>query len=393
MPQFHPDHLNYFKACFAAPPEQGPVGNSPGTYLRELKEITKTDRPWPNDYDQGAKLTREQVRQICRQPDIEVLVGYAAAMAWGGRNKHNYRMSLAENSVMNLGALLNDLKASARPRIDDFEATQEACRSIRGLGISFFTKLLFFFRPTPDAYILDQWTAKSALLLVPNCPIRLSSQGLPSPYTTPNEHEWFCRALEQFSAQIESDKVCSGEEVERTFFDKPGGDWRNYVRTLFGDSAKPKSSRKTNTLSQQPATAQPPDTPQHRFAARIAAAHERSLRQDRLLPGNGASLLASIPVRVNCGSRNGVNWQYDVQQKSVHAKAFIPKTEIDRLRLILATMEAEDIDIRCPPEQKTGSARITVSRGATAEQREWDAIAEEAVNAMNQLFETIGEHI
>jgi hypothetical protein len=382
-----PAHLAYLRQCFKKPPAQGKVGSSPTRYLQDLNKIRETKLAWPENGGRG-KLDREEVRELAQDPEVDLLIAYTAAMAWGGRNFSNYRYSLEDPSGKNLVKLLEALRASKLNRQKDFKRTDTACKQIKGLGISFYTKLLFFLRADANAYILDQWTAKSAVLLFPECPIRLTSQGMPSAETRPKDYDWFCQALECLGTQMQVGETWTGEEVERAIFDDPKGKWRAYVSAHFPDGKKRGAAKSRKTSENDKPV---PNTCRHKLGAQIVVAHQKAIADDRALPGSGATLGRSkSTVRVSCGSRNGVNWQYDIQLSKVHAKVFIPATQINRLRKTLDDVETEEIDLRRPKNKTTGSARITIGRGAS-QTAEWDEIASDAVDAMNQLFETVGE--
>jgi hypothetical protein len=222
---------------FNAPPEQGPVGRSPQRYLEELPEAHRPDAAERKRIPhRGTKpLTRVQVREVCRNPEVGPLTTYACIMAWGGRDFVNYRRSL-EDGGERIVSLIHALLSSTANRSEDFKATQKAARSIPGLGISFYTKLLFFLRPTPNAYILDQWTAKSAVVIFPEVGMRLSAAGLPDPATSGLVYEAFCKRLESCCGSNGwGSEWKTGEEVERTLFDCPKGVWRNWLKAYLID--------------------------------------------------------------------------------------------------------------------------------------------------------------
>ena len=225
-----PTALRSLKRSFRRPPRQGPVGFAPNRYLQGLPEYQ--NGPYASSIalipGRGRKkLSRIQVRNICRNRKIRPLVAYAVAMAWGGQRMNHYRSSLA--GAPTLHRLIADLRKRNRPRRKDFAAAKKACASIKGLKISFFTKLLFFFRQRTDAYILDKWTGMSVRFLFPNGPIRLVRTSLPYPATSPRTYDWFCRHLVLLRRHL-GPHWPNGEAVERTLFDRPNGRWRKILR-------------------------------------------------------------------------------------------------------------------------------------------------------------------
>jgi len=241
---------NTLYSAHPTPPTQPAVGNSPQEYLDILAEpaiLAKLPHGVPlaahalHHFPLHAPLTRAQVRTICTDMRVDVLEAYAVAMAWGGQNRDHFRNSVI---ARRLPTLLHQLR-SGGSRLTDFGITQTAANHIGGLGISFYTKLLYFFRPTPDAYILDQWTAKSARLLFNPCQISLNGD-LPDPDTTPAQYDWFCAQLDNFARIIwPTIAPVTGEDAEVAIFDvgRGKGEWRKYVVAHFENDAVAKAIR------------------------------------------------------------------------------------------------------------------------------------------------------
>jgi peroxiredoxin len=219
------------------PPRQDPVGGTPETYLWQLKQLRPAIRGVSSSQKRlpkkGTKqFARGPLGKVCRNSKVHPLVSYACVMAWGASRMDNYRDTIERSSIKNLTKLIRRLRSSRRSRRDDFAATQAACQNISGLNVSFYTKLLFFFRAGSDAYILDQWTAKSAVLLFPDCGVSLTSAGLPKPDTTPEAYDAFCQTIENLARRL-GPPWTNGEEVERTLFDNPKGEWRKHLKVMF----------------------------------------------------------------------------------------------------------------------------------------------------------------
>jgi hypothetical protein len=228
MPVIIPARADELFQCHPNPPDQGPVGRKADLYL----QIYQGGKTGLSPDQVSKKLTRVEVRKICRNPDIPVLEAYCTAMSWGVQNLTHFRTSISKDdgSRSRLEGLLAELRASRATRMEDFNKTQQACASIKGLGISFFTKLLFFFRPSEDAYILDQHTAKSAHLLFEHSPVLVRNH-MPHPETDGSQYADFCEALENLG--LHGGRQWTGESVERAIFDKPRGKWRRHVETVF----------------------------------------------------------------------------------------------------------------------------------------------------------------
>lgn len=392
------DHTAKFWECFPNPPAQPAVGDSPQDYLAKLNTLCGIALAWPAAHPIG-QLTRIQLRKLCRDPQVDILIAYAAVMAWGGRgvDSRNYRLSLSKASRSALIPILTQLRASKANRQDDFDAMQQAARNIIGLGISFYTKLLFFFRKKADAYILDQFTAKSAQLLFDPCLVVLTTSGYPHPDNTPEAYERFCAAAEALATSRTPPPAWTGEQVEQAMFDVRGGIWRKHIGSIFGKAPTP-------PLASPPFVegAAPAPGGGHSLPELVAIAHANAYQEGVELPGANPQVnppRPMQPVRVHCRRIDGVDWQYAFHQTRIHAEVFIPARHVaryDALRHFLG-VDGHDFGdgIRGNGERNgiTRSLKLTIPRGLNAPQNEWDEIANEAVSAMTSLFDRVCENL
>ena len=189
--QMKDKYFTILRDSFPKPPTQTAVGRVPVEYLKAVNGGDHSTRLLSLLDGQFRRLRRSRVHEICRDENIPVLEAYAVAMAWGGQHPVHFSSSIEEPSRSRLERMLHELRNSRNHREKDFEVVQSACTRIRGLGISFFSKLLFFFRPDPDAFILDQWTAKSMDLLFEDPPVSVSRFGFPAPDTSPIQYDLF----------------------------------------------------------------------------------------------------------------------------------------------------------------------------------------------------------
>ncbi len=399
------EHRQLFWSYFPDPPNQPPVGNSPQVYLDWLNSICGLTLSWPQNHPKG-QLNRSQLRALCRDKGVDVLVAYAAVMAWGGRNYHNYRISLANENRRSLITILEALRSSSKSRQEDFAAMQKAAENIKGLGISFYTKLLFFIRENPDAYILDQFTAKSARLLFDDCRVALNYSDFPDPGTSPESYDWFCEAIESLAHSRGALTSWTGEQTEQAMFDVRGGKWRTHVRKIYGKGQVKKSrtagSRRSSIAASH--TFQPvaengtlvEGTPTS-LPSLVAETHAASYTAGEELPGAAPHASDTAPIRVHCRLIDGVSWQYAFQDKCVHAQVFIPSGYIARYDALRSYLNVTDHDFgdgikgTGHKEGKTRSLKKTVERGFNAPAHEWDQIAKEAVEAMSLLYNRISE--
>jgi hypothetical protein len=221
--------------------QQGPVGVAPyewaHTYLKGHTSQQPLKALLSNLPKQ--KLNRNEVYQICAS-EIDVLFGYLCVMAWGNQGKPGPRHpSEAWESSYAISKLLSEIRRGL-PRAVAYNCfTTKGGSKFKGLGPSFFTKLIAFFSKDKNAYIMDQWTARSINLLMGSEIVQLTSGRYVSQTNTGMNYEAFCVAVEKLTEICNLKNpygpVQSAEEIEARLFSEGGkGDkaqpWRVYVR-------------------------------------------------------------------------------------------------------------------------------------------------------------------
>ena len=74
--------------------------------------------------------------------------------------------------------------------------------AVKGLGPAFMTKLLYFFSPLPNNYIMDQWTAKSVNLLTGNWVVRMTPGGSVHNQNKCGNYQAYCDELDSMAKLI-----------------------------------------------------------------------------------------------------------------------------------------------------------------------------------------------
>lgn len=387
--------LGIFRSCFPSPPEQGPVGAAPYHYFEDIpdpksNQIQESIKKLP---EEGRKqLTRAEVVKLSGDINLHPLVAYAVVMAWGGRNFSNYRLSLESSSA--LESVITELRNSSRSRKDAFACTQKACSSIKGLKISFYTKLLYFLRPKQDAYILDQWTARSMAFMFPEGKIKITDQGFPSPKTEAEDYDWFCCQLDEL-AQIMGDGWGNGEAVERALFDRRSGKWRAEIPNLRGeDLAQAQSARVMGPSSLPPnqiGGVENDGGENHNRKVNLAYKianfyNEQAAQNDGMdLPSMCATVQCGTETqetRVHCRYANGVTWQFKVGARDAYAQIFFREEKglsaYQALGLQRGRRDTESVNGKCFP-------------GANAPLEDWPSNVQLLVQSMSELWEMHGE--
>ncbi len=206
---------------------QGPFGRAPANWAAGYA-ISSQGCPLPAHI-----LTRQQVRAECQDPGKSVLHGYVCAMAWGlqgaaGRRAH---VDAAWANRADIAHRLMLLRGGGYTRQQAYDLFSTS--PIPGLGPSYFTKLVYFFRPDETiGYIMDQWTGKSIDLITGHHVVRMYGDA-PTSLNTGANYDSFCRVID-FLAMQEGN---TGDELEQRLFSQNGqyrrqrGAWRDHVRS------------------------------------------------------------------------------------------------------------------------------------------------------------------
>lgn len=178
------------------------------------------------------RLDRHQVRNICQNADTHVLFGYVCIMGWGNQRAlgRDNRVKAVWDQRDILIPKLEALREGGLSRIQAYDLFT-GVGNIHGLGPSYFTKLLFFFTPTPDFYIMDQWTGKSINLLtgVPVVRMVRTEGAAPMPCNKAGNYQAYCEEVDALSEEL----GVTGEQAEEILMSKGGRKpwpWREHVR-------------------------------------------------------------------------------------------------------------------------------------------------------------------
>lgn len=215
-------HFQYFKECPFE--KQGVLGLPPFRWAEKLglKGVPLVDQ-LPQE-----SLDRSSVRAICRDFTKPVLFGYVCAMCWGVQEKGPRGSRGVTEAWDGRKTIEEHLETIRKGNLSRGEAYNllSGKRKVKGLGPSYLTKLLFFFSPAEDLWIMDQWTAKSVNLLTGEMVVRISG-GAPSGRNKGGNYQAFCEEIDKLASRIN----CDGNQIEQRLMSraKPLGKWRKYV--------------------------------------------------------------------------------------------------------------------------------------------------------------------
>jgi len=179
------------------------------------------------------QLDRAAVRAICRNPANPVLYGYVCAMAWGVQGAGPGGKSHVIDAWTSRGDLvpkLNALRAGGLTRRTAYDLFL-APNNVPGLGPAYFTKLLYFFMPDPDCYIMDQHTAKSVNILNAFEVVRMAGDAV-SNLNRPGNYQAYCEEVDSVAGFA----GVSGEKAEEMMMSKGGRHpwpWRQHMRAAW----------------------------------------------------------------------------------------------------------------------------------------------------------------
>jgi len=188
----------------------------------------------------NSKLSIFDVKEFCSDKKNSDEACYVVIMSWGGQSARNARLSWEHGGWRKLVRALREGKLSGTRR-EIFDAFQEA--DISGLGPSYFTKIMFFLGEQYCCYILDQWTAHSANLLVATNPprqhpgliafvnkIEKTRRMSVSRSNTGIEYESYCLLVEELATKVGR----TPNHIEQAMFS--GGKnhpWREFLKANF----------------------------------------------------------------------------------------------------------------------------------------------------------------
>lgn len=151
-------------------------------------------------------------------------------LAWGGmRIDAGRRLAIHESRWIEI---IGKLRRGGFDRLQSYRICFDAVQEIilGGIGLAYFTKLIFFANPRHDGYIMDQWTSRSINFLIDGPPIiKMRTQNHVDPRNDDVAYDQFCRAVEALSNLL-TDKT--SEETELCLFSKGGRSphpWRRYL--------------------------------------------------------------------------------------------------------------------------------------------------------------------
>lgn len=225
-------HLDSFRAL-SRPWGNQPLGVSPASWYAYI--VSNADF---NSSDSLSKmpLSRLELLTLSKSSAVSSFDCCVSIMAWGGMNRKHGTKALATFHIWE--SVIDQLRGGVICHLEAFEKFQAIRKAgdLPGMGIAYFTKLIYFLDVFNKGYILDQWTARSTNLLHGKNAISLTwgSYGkrrfaVVNDKNTAVEYDFFCNFVTELAALC--DHLTSPDETEEALFSqgRKQGNWRDYV--------------------------------------------------------------------------------------------------------------------------------------------------------------------
>lgn len=234
-------HLNQFIESLNNFNEQQEFGKSPKEFLEKILNnltnpsirLMELSGILPNQ-----KLSRSSVFSIVNDENLSICYKIICILSWGDMrygNAYKFFRNWDEYSP-NLEVLLGLFYEENISRLWLYDQLNKM--QMKGCGISYIPKFIYFFS-NGNAYIMDQWTAKSIELIWENkyrIGIKITNNYLPRDNHS-GIYEEFCKRVEYLTKYINDTlgtRLNPSQLEERLFSNGANngqvrGVWRNYV--------------------------------------------------------------------------------------------------------------------------------------------------------------------
>jgi hypothetical protein len=236
---FPEDHWCAFLSASGSP--QKWIGDAPDRWFKSngLESDARVSRL------PSIPMSRKEVKEIAQDPNLDPLTGYVVAMAWGAQSKRFGHPQVAWTHREKIREVCQRVRSD--PTLDRHSAYEllSGKNAIQGLGPSFATKLLYFFRRESDFYIMDQWSSWAVNLLCGKSIVKMyfvknkkTTNGSVLLTNNSSNYAAFCAAIDELAKRYNETNLgapLTGELMEERLFDiggkgKESGAWRRYVR-------------------------------------------------------------------------------------------------------------------------------------------------------------------
>jgi hypothetical protein len=196
------------------------VGSNTKTWCRD---VFGEESSIYTKFDIDKKLNRSELADITNSGVYNLDLKVIAILSWGGMRRNHARELFAKDT-----SAFEDIERiqKAKDRKNAFKEYMSIREQglTKGLGIAYFTKLIWFLTPVLKGYIMDQWLAKSVNLIYGKEIVHISNNWV-SDKNTEHNYETYCQCVEEIAKQLN----CEPQEAEERMFSHGGrnkGEWR-----------------------------------------------------------------------------------------------------------------------------------------------------------------------
>lgn len=233
---FDTAHLDFLKSVQHSRTDRWD-GNDLRTFSKyvEKKARLKNEVSLPKSLNNG-RASRKDLFQMVQDDTKTTEDCCIAILGWGGIKYHHCVRALESRS--DWLPIAEDLRFSGLDHKEAYAkfAEQRENKSLVGVGPAFFTKLIFFLGVNAETkrrgYIMDQWTARSANLLLGEKFIKLNSGKYVADRNDSAIYAKFCGFIRDLSIELNT----TPDEAEERIFSignkgrlETRGKWRSYV--------------------------------------------------------------------------------------------------------------------------------------------------------------------
>jgi hypothetical protein len=218
------DFISFLKSAKKIPTYTGTL---PHTWYGKIQECDSFEYPKRFKITGEEKFTREGLRRFLKEKGISNKQALIAILAWGNCKIANGKTLFEKSNDDEIDDFIKSIKSSkikTREQAFDFFIRTKKAGKLKGLGVSFFTKVLWFLRPDLKGYILDQFTAKSVNLIHKNT-IRMTNDGHVNQNIKAFEYECYCISIENIAKEIKQ----TPEITEEILFGGDYPEWRKII--------------------------------------------------------------------------------------------------------------------------------------------------------------------
>ncbi|MEP1208443.1 MAG: hypothetical protein ABJM29_10645 [Rhizobiaceae bacterium] len=211
---------------------QGPGGVAPTVWFEKVFKSNQCS--FLQKYATNL-VSRYDLINFASDDDCCDLQLYAAVMAWGKAQRGGYENYRA--AYENHKNLFVDLRGGVfdrRTAYDEF-ITRHNENNLKGVGPGYFTKLIYFFSPSHDGYIMDTFSATGLNVLyqrnlvevkrTPNYKNKNKFERMVDASNDGDSYENYCLEIEKLASTL----AIEPEEIEvRLYSEGLNKVWRNY---------------------------------------------------------------------------------------------------------------------------------------------------------------------